>query len=793
MAQKRIVAHFQHEFEQAAAQQAMSAVDDTTESFLVGSIEETEIGALEQKGLLVQVVDDDAPVLTPAQQRVGPERAPGATAIPRLPSPAAAPEIDEVRPNFYLVQLQGPLLPRSRRALDGLGIRLLDYVPRRSYTARLTPEQARSVRALPFVAGLRPYRSEDTGPIQIQGPAPPAARPIAPPVGAGADDDAMPDRDRVGFGARPRPAERPRRRRTAEVRSGERLRPTHDVRLHRTDDMDLVAGWLKERTCEITYARGRKLRVVVPDAAVERELAALPEVAELTEYVPPELHNDVARKILGIDALAVGTAAGAFPFTGAGEIVGVADTGIDLTHPDFQGRIVGVVARGRPNDPSDPAGHGTHVAGSILGDGTASGGLIKGTAPAARLFFQSLLDAQGELGGLPADVGDLLDEAYQAGARVHNNSWGAATRSHYTIDSNDVDEFVWTHPDMLVVISAGNEGQAATALNTQPGYVDWASIGSPASAKNALTVGASRCARANGGYAGLIHGDVWPSSFPLPPMRDEQISDDPERLAGFSSRGPVRDYRIKPDVVAPGTNIVSARSAAAPPADFWGPYPGHGQRYAYMGGTSMAAPLVAGCAALVREYYRTQRQHTPSAALLKATIINGARQLTGHDAVADHPTLPNMHQGFGLVHMPTTIPIPGSAMGLEFVDTWQDTAACFTDVGQRRRYRVTVSGGSSLRVCLAWLDPPASGKQHDLLLVVEHLPTRRKWYGNEGRKQFLRGPDTENTVEVVRVGVPDPGEHMISVSSVSLLHPPQDFALVVTGELGGTLQPYGGG
>src|SRR6185295_19835275 len=99
----------------------------------------------------------------------------------------------------------------------------------------------------------------------------------------------------------------------------------------------------------------------------------------------------------------------------AGEIVAVADTGLDDTHPDFQGRVAGIVARGRPGDSSDPHGHGTHVSGSVLGDGSASNGAVQGSAPRARLFFQSLLDKNGGLGGLPFLLGKLFAEAYAAG------------------------------------------------------------------------------------------------------------------------------------------------------------------------------------------------------------------------------------------------------------------------------------------------------------------------------------------------------------------------------------------
>ncbi len=237
----------------------------------------------------------------------------------------------------------------------------------------------------------------------------------------------------------------------------------------------------------------------------------------------------------------------------------VADTGLDEDHPAFEGRIAGIVARGRTGDASDPDGHGTrgtHVAGSVLGDGSASGGDIRNTAPEARLFFQSLLDANGELGGLPVDLGDLFKEAHRAGARIQNHSWGAKTSAAYTFNSIEVDEFAAERRNALLVISAGNEGRAAAPLNSAPGFVDWLSVGSPASSKNALTVGASRSDRTSGGLAALTYGAVWPSKFPDPPIvASEKVSDDVEALAAFSSRGPCDDRRIKPDVVAPGTDV----------------------------------------------------------------------------------------------------------------------------------------------------------------------------------------------------------------------------------------------
>jgi hypothetical protein len=213
-----------------------------------------------------------------------------------------------------------------------------------------------------------------------------------------------------------------------------------------------------------------------------------------------------------------------------------------------------------------------------------------------------------------------------------------------------------------------------------------------------------------------------------------------------------------------------------------------------MGGTSMAAPLVAGCAALVRQFYVEDRQHAPSAALLKATLINGARWLTGQDSAADFGAAPNFHQGFGCVDLPATLPTahaPG--LRLEFVDPWQTPDAWFTMTGQRRRWRFQVAAGTPLRVCLAWTDAPARGLQNNLNLFLEHQPTARKWTGNADLPLAITSPDVENNVEVVRLATPDAGEYLLQVTASNLLaaggQGGQDFALVVTGALGSTLQP----
>ena len=208
--------------------------------------------------------------------------------------------------------------------------------------------------------------------------------------------------------------------------------------------------------------------------------------------------------------------------------------------------------------------------------------------------------------------GDFLNKGYQEGARISSNSWGASDRGGYNQISSLVDDYIWRHKDYLVLYAAGNAGPGAQT------------VGSPGTAKNVLTIGASENNR--------------------PDQGDD--ADDPNTMASFSSRGPTTDGRLKPDVVAPGTWVLSVRAAQAPDGSFWAPF---NQDYAYMGGTSMATPLSAGGAAIVREWLNKARGiAAPSAALLKAVIINGATQLPGEQLASNN-------SGYGRLDLKNTL------------------------------------------------------------------------------------------------------------------------------------------
>jgi len=397
-------------------------------------------------------------------------------------------------------------------------------------------------------------------------------------------------------------------------------------------------------------------------------------------------------------------------FKGAGQIVAMGDTGLDMgdvqnIHADFTGAVL----RGRNFAPfgkswEDPMGHGTHVAGSVVSRGTKSQGQFKGGAHEAGFIAHSLWSPMLNNLMVPTKLSDMFADGFTAGARVHTNSWGSA-RSFGTYDgfARQVDEYSFNNPDMLVIFAAGNSG---VDMN-KDGRIDADSIGSPATAKNVLSVGASENYELQGGIQRKVSElrnakDIWGAE----PIYSSKISDIPQGLAMFSSRGPTDDGRIKPDVVAPGTNILSTRTRHPNGNPLWGLY---GDDYAWSGGTSMSTPLVAAAAAVTRQILQTQHKiQNPSSSLLKAVLMNTATDLFPGQYGAGGATQgqelltarPNSDQGFGLVNMKTILE-KDSFLALE--DQRQGLST-----GESQSFNVTVPQGARLAVTLVWNDAPAA-------------------------------------------------------------------------------------
>jgi serine protease AprX len=343
---------------------------------------------------------------------------------------------------------------------------------------------------------------------------------------------------------------------------------------------------------------------------------------------------------------------------GEGQIVGVSDTGLDqgdrtLLPKDFSMLSDTFILGYSSKTWADYVGHGTHVSGSIVNTGAQSNQKIMGGAFGAHLIMQSLWSQKYKTLTTPSDLKEIFQQAYDAGARIHSNSWGdSEVKGDYNAETAQVDEFVWNHPDMVILFAAGNEGVDAN----KDGRVDSNSISAPATAKNVITVGASENLVFKGGIqrkVGEIAFSPTDHPWPVDPLASDTLSNNAKGLAAFSSRGPTSDGRTKPDIVAPGTNIISNCSKMAGAGDLWGHM---NENFCYSGGTSMSTPLTAAAAAVIRQRL-LQMTDSPSAALIKAVMIHTANDLfpgqfgeVGEKAgqeILKHA--PNSDEGYGLV------------------------------------------------------------------------------------------------------------------------------------------------
>ena len=467
--------------------------------------------------------------------------------------------------------------------------------------------------------------------------------------------------------------------------------------------------------------------------------------------------------------------------TGEGQIVGVADTGLDLGEvegqmsDDFKTHILKGYTLGFFSQSwADPMGHGTHVTGSILGRGVYSGGLLAGVAHDSKVVVQGLMGEFGDL-NIPPDLSDLFEPAYSDGVRIHSNSWGSPSND-YDQFARSLDKMVWENPDLVIVVAAGNSGEDAN----KDGIIDEASLGSPAVAKNCITVGASENVVFQGGIQ-----KTWGKTrdgqkkWGADPIASDMISDNPNGIAAFSSRGPTVDGRLKPDIVAPGTNVLSARSHHSKAEKLWGEFNEH---YLWAGGTSMATPLTAGAATLVRQFYiDTQKESSVSSALIKATLINGAVDLYpgqfGFSSVKEIPTVrPNNHEGWGRVDLKNSL-FPDHRM-MFYSDEQEGIKQ-----GETLEYTATVVDSSEpLRVTLVYSDYPGATSAFKVLVNDLDLIL------TQGDKKFFpngkTSPDRINNVEGVDIVNPAKGIYTIQVSGYRIAqgkNGAQPYALVISG------------
>lgn len=391
---------------------------------------------------------------------------------------------------------------------------------------------------------------------------------------------------------------------------------------------------------------------------------------------------------------------------GRGEMISFADTGLDMGAMDtvsveFRGGIQNGYALGiGAKDWSDPMGHGTHVAGSIAGRGTASGGLFKGGAHEAMLIPEGLWSPLIDNLSVPPKLDKLFQPAFNEGARLHSNSWGSPRNlGAYDAMAVQVDEYVWKNPEFLPIFAAGNSGVDKNA----DGVIDLGSISSPGTAKNALTVGASENYNLTGGIQNKLSDlRIAKENWPAEPLWSSKLSDNANGISVFSSRGPTKDGRLKPEIVGPGSNILSAKSHTPTAELLWGAY---NDEYVYSGGTSMSTPLVAGAAGIAREVLRTRfNMAKPSGALVKALMLHATVDLYpgqfGEGPKQELKHRPDNNQGYGRSDLAVM-----SKLGAQTQVIDERTGVA---TGEVMEYRINVNAGETLLVNLVYADAPGT-------------------------------------------------------------------------------------
>jgi serine protease AprX len=357
-----------------------------------------------------------------------------------------------------------------------------------------------------------------------------------------------------------------------------------------------------------------------------RRLAELPGVLGISYDSEVAGANDLNYVTVGADTAAREYSGSASGLDGSGVTIAVVDSGV-AAHPDLGSRLLAEVEIvGHEKGFADPYGHGTHVAGIIAGDGTSSSDprsfrKFNGIAPKSNIVSVRVLDGKGSgrVSDVLSGIDWVLSHHDEYGIRVLNLSLGHPVEESSTTDPLcRAVEAVWK-AGILVVAAAGNAGAEGSA-----------SIHSPGNDATILTVGAS-----NNYQTSSRFDDI---------------------LTSYSSRGPtLLDHVVKPDLVAPGNRTLSLRAAGSTLDEA---YPSlrvkqglfrddpassdQDSLYFQMSGSSMAAGVVSGMAALMLQ---ADPSLTPDT--LKARLMKSAEKRLVYDLFSDGAGFADLHAALG--------------------------------------------------------------------------------------------------------------------------------------------------
>jgi len=467
---------------------------------------------------------------------------------------------------------------------------------------------------------------------------------------------------------------------------------------------------LRQRNFDVLSSDYKDYHVISLRVPLQRlnELASLAFV----EYVQPAPHedqplNNVDRADARANLLNAPPALGGRNLKGQGIVIGVGDDANPSVHVDFTNRIIN-----RTYAP--PSGqHGQHVAGTAAGAGILNE-LYKGYAPKATIITQYF-------SGIWLNAASYVQDY---GMVITNNSYGAVTSDCsysglYDLYSAILDQQAFDFPYLQNVFAAGNDG-LLSCPPYPPGFKSV--LGSYQSAKNVLSVGAT---------------------------------DSAGTITNFSSKGPVMDGRIKPEIATMGDRVVST---------------GFGS-YWYNSGTSMASPGATGGLTLLYQLYKQNNGGiNPKSGLMKAIVCNSSRDMGNAG--------PDFSYGFGWMDLQR------AALAIENNRYFISSIAN----GVQNTHSITIpANAAQLKVMLYWNDPPASllSSQtlvNDLDLTVQTpasitvFPKILDTIPTHVTNTATEGPDHINNIEQVIINNPSAGSYTVTVNGNSVTqNSPQEY------------------
>lgn len=433
-------------------------------------------------------------------------------------------------------------------------------------------------------------------------------------------------------------------------------------------------------------------------------LAALPGVMYLQQAEPPgEPENKLARENHRIQNINYGRL---IPtgFTGEGVVVGIGDDGAIGPHADYKGRLQ------QPFATPSTGNHGDHVAGTVFSAGNVNPAGM-GMAPGAEVFYRTY----------PGNLQNIVNDYNMYNVRITNSSYSDGCNTGYTNNSRNMDIQTRQLPALLHVFSAGNSG--TQNCNFISG---WGNItGGHKQAKNVIAVGNINAL---------------------------------DSLNNSSSRGPARDGRIKPEVVANGTNVFSTIDP---------------HTYASFTGTSMASPGTAGTLATIYQAYRSIHSTDPKSALIKAHLLNTADDLGNRG--------PDFRYGFGRINARRAI------QAIENNYSFSDTISH----NQSRTFSIEVPANiAQLKVMLYYHDYEALANAQKTLVndldmtvsfgSVTFFPLILNPAPNVSALTSAATPgiDSVNNVEQIVIDTPSQGLYTVVITGKNVPFPDQEFFVV---------------